>query len=295
MFAEISAIVVPVFVLASIGFIWVRLGLDYEFKFVTRLTLEVGVPCLIFSTLVRNEINVTIFQDIVLASMALYLILGILSWGVLRALGLSIQTYLTPFIFSNSGNVGLPLCLFAFGPEGLAYGIAIFAAMVVANFSVGAWIVSGKPTPWEAFKQPMVYSALLGGLFLSQEWSIPFWLGNTLELTGQFVIPLMLITLGATIADLPREAPWRLIGLSLLKYGLSGTVAFSIAWVFGLGGIAFGVFMLQAMTPVPVTSYLLAARFEAGAAEVARFVMISTALAVLVIPIALRVLLSNGY
>ena len=167
--------------------------------------------------------------------------------------------------------------------------------MVVANFSAGAWIVSGKPAPWEAFKQPMVYAALLGGLFLAQGWSIPLWLGNTLELTGQFVIPLMLITLGATIAGLPREAPWRVIGLSLLKYGLSGAVAFVIAWMFGLGGVAFGVFMLQAMTPVPVTSYLLAARFEAGAAEVARFVMISTALAVLVIPIVLRVLLSGGY
>ncbi len=295
MFAQISAIVAPVFVLASIGFIWVRLGLDYEFKFVTRLTLEVGVPCLIFSTLVRTEIDAIVFKDIVLAAMALYVVLGIISWGVLRSLGLSIQTYLTPFIFSNSGNVGLPLCLFAFGPEGLAYGIAIFAAMVVANFSAGAWIVSGKPAPWEAFKQPMVYAASLGGLFLAQGWSIPLWLGNTLELTGQFVIPLMLITLGATIAGLPREAPWRLIGLSLLKYGLSGTVAFVIAWMFGLGGIAFGVFMLQAMTPVPVTSYLLAARFEAEAAEVARFVMISTALAVLVIPIVLRVLLSGEY
>ncbi len=293
MIAQIAAIVVPVFVLALVGFVWVRSGLDYEYKFITRLTLEVGVPCLIFSTLVKTEIEPFAFQEIALASLTLYVVLGLLAWAVLRVLGLSQRTYLSPFIFSNTGNVGLPLSLFAFGPEGLAYAIAIFGTMVVANFTIGVWIVSGKPAPWDAFKQPMVYAALLGALFLYQGWDIPLWIDNTLSLAGQMVIPLMLITLGASIAGLPKEAPWRIIGLSLLKYALSGGVAFGAAWAFGLTGIAFGVFILQAMTPVAVTSYLLAERFEAGAPEVARFVMLSTLLAVPIIPILLRVLLSN--
>jgi len=163
----------------------------------------------------------------------------------------------------------------------------------VVNFSVGVWIVSGKPAPWDAFKQPMVYAALLGAFFLYKGWEVPLWIGNTVELAGQFVIPLMLITLGASIAGLPKEAPWRIVGLSLLKFGLSGGVAFFAAWAFGLTGIAFGVFILQAMTPVAVTSYLLAERFEAGGSEVARFVMLTTLLAVPIIPILLRVLLAN--
>lgn len=291
MIAEITAIVMPVFILAAAGFIWVRIGLDFEYTFVTRLTLEIGTPCLIFSTLIQTNINPDAFQAIVLASLALYAVFGVISWAVLKMLGLPVRTYLTPFIFSNSGNVGLPLCLFAFGQEGLAYGIAIFAAMVVANFSAGVWIVSGKPAPWDAFKQPMVYAALLGALFLYQDWSVPLWIGNTVQLAGQFVIPLMLITLGASIAGLPKQAPWGIIGLSLLKYALSGTIAVLVAMTFGLSGIAFGVFILQAMTPAPVTSYLLAARFGAGAPEVARFVMISTLLAVPLIPLVLRLLL----
>jgi len=293
MISQISAIVVPVFALALIGFTWVRIGLDYEFKFVTRMSLEIGVPCLIFSTLVKTEIEPAAFQEIALASLTLYIVLGLLAWAVLRFLGLSLQTYLSPFIFSNTGNVGLPLSLFAFGPEGLAYAIAIFGAMVVTNFTVGVWIVSGKPAPWDAFKQPMVYAALLGALFLFQGWEIPLWMDNTLSLAGQMVIPLMLITLGASIAGLPKEAPWRIIGLGLLKYALSGGVALGAAWAFGLSGTAFGVFILQAMTPVAVTSYLLAERFDAGGPEVARFVMLTTLMAVPIIPILLRLLLSN--
>jgi len=291
MISEIAAIVAPVFILAGIGFVWVRQGYVYDFTFISRLTLEIGTPCLVFSTLVRTEIDPSAFREIVLAALSLYCVLGLLAFLLLKVLGLSLQTYLSPFIFSNSGNVGLPLCALAYGAEGLAYGIAIFATMVVANFSFGVWIVSGRPAPWDAFKQPMVYAALFGALFLSQEWDVPLWIGNTLHLTGQFVIPLMLMTLGASIAGLPVEAPWRLVGLSMLKIGLSGAVALGLAWSFGLGGAAFGVFILQAMTPVPVTSYLLAARFDAGAPEVARFVMISTLLAVPIIPVLLSILL----
>jgi len=291
MIAEIAAIVIPVFALALVGFIWVRRGVPFETKFVTRLTLEIGTPCLIFSTLIKTEIDPAAFREIAMAAMTLYVVLGVLAWAAMRMLNLPLQTYLSPFIFSNSGNVGLPLCFFAFGQEGLAYGIAVFATMVVANFSFGVWIVSGTLAPWNAFKQPMVYAALLGALFQAKGWTLPLWLFNTFELAGQFVIPLMLITLGASIAGLPKQAPWRIIGLSLLKYGLSGSVAVGAAWLFGLSGIAFGVFILQAMTPVAVTSYLLAERFDAGGPEVARFVMITTLLAIPIIPILLRVLL----
>jgi predicted permease len=293
MIAQIAAITLPVFVLAAIGFIWVKRGFEYDFAFITRLVLQVGTPCLVFSTLVKTEIDAGAFQAIALAAVSLYAGLGVLAFILLRLLSLPLQTWLSPFVFSNSGNVGLPLCLFAYGEEGLAYGIAIFSTMVVCNFTVGVWIVSGKPAPWEAFRQPMVYGALIGALFLSKGWEVPVWALNTFTLAGQFVIPLMLITLGASIAGLPRQAPWGVIGLSLTKYALSGAVAFGAASVFGLTGAAFGVFLLQALTPVPVTSYLLAQRFDAGAADVARFVMISTLLAVPLIPVVLRFLLGE--
>ena len=290
MLAELAAIVAPVFLLAGVGFVWVRTGTPYDVAFVTRLMLLVGTPCLIFSTLSKTQLDPQAFAAIAYAALALYLVLGALAFALLRALGLSMRTWLSPFVFSNSGNIGLPLCLFAFGEEGLAYGIVIFAAMVISNFTVGVWIVSGRPAPWQALKQPMVYAVMLGALFLVQGWSVPRWIDNAVSLTGQMVIPLMLVTLGASIARLPAAAPWRTIGLSAAKIGLSGLVAFAIARVMGLEGVAFGVFVIQSVTPVPVTSYLLAERFDAGAAEVARFVMVSTALAVLVIPAVLGLL-----
>lgn len=290
MLSEIAAIVAPVFLLALAGYVWVKRGVAYETGFITRLALEIGTPCLIFSVLINAKIDPAAFRETALAALTLYAVLGPLAFLALRAAGLPMRTYLSPFIFANSGNMGLPLCLFAYGPEGLALAIVIFAAMVVANFSIGVWIVSGKPAPWEALKQPMVYAALLGAVFLSQGWTVPRWLGNTLDLAGQMVIPLMLITLGASIAGLPKQAPWRIVALSVLKMGLSGLIGLAIAWAFGLTGVAFGVFVLQAVMPVPVTSYLLAARFDAQPQEVARFVMISTALSAVLIPAILAVL-----
>lgn len=287
MLSEIIAIVAPVFLLALVGFLWVRSGVHYETGFITRMALEIGTPCLIFSTLIRTEVDPAAFRSLVFACLTLYATLGIVAFGLLRLIGLPIRTFLSPFIFSNTGNIGLPICMFAFGEQGLALGIVVFATMVVVNFSIGVWIVSGQPKPWEALRQPMVYAAILGAVFMAQGWGVPRWLGNTMELAGQMVIPLMLITLGASMAGLPAAAPWRSVGMAAFKIGLSGVMAVGVAHLFGLGGVALGVFILQAVTPVPVTSYLLAARFDAQPEEVARFVMISTALAVLVIPAVL--------
>ena len=290
MIAEIAAVVAPVFLLSGVGFLWVRRGIPYETGFVTRLALEIGTPSLIFSALIRTEIDLSAFQGIALASIGLYAALGLAGLAILRLLDLSPRVYLAPFVFANTGNIGLPLCLFAFGEEGLALAVVIFATMVVSNFTIGVWIVSGRPAPWEALKQPMVYATLLGALFAVKGWEVPLWLGNSLHLAGQMAIPLMLITLGASVAGLPKEAPWRIVGLSALKLCLSGAFGLAIAWAMGLSGTAYGVFMLQAVTPVPVTSYLIATRFDARPGEVARFVVISTALAALVIPVVIAFL-----
>jgi len=49
-------VVAPVFILASIGFTWVKLGFDYRIEFVTRLAMTLSVPCLIFVALMQTQI-----------------------------------------------------------------------------------------------------------------------------------------------------------------------------------------------------------------------------------------------
>ena len=48
-----------------------------------------------------------------------------------------------PLISGNTGNLGLPLCLFAFGDAGFGYAIIVFAVTSILAFTIGIWVVSG--------------------------------------------------------------------------------------------------------------------------------------------------------
>ncbi|MCA1335548.1 AEC family transporter [Pseudooceanicola marinus] len=285
---EITA---PVFLLAAIGFTWVRMGFDYQIDFVTRLAMTLSVPCLIFTALMKTEIDPAALTALSLAAVAAYAALTAVTALAIWGLKLEMRSYLSPLIFGNTGNLGLPLALFAFGEAGLSYAVVVFAVMAVWNFTFGVWIVSGGGSVVRALKEPLLWATILGGIFLSQGWQTPLFLTNTLELVGQLAIPLMLITLGVAVARL-RPGSIRLAsGLSVLKVVLCVAIAWITGRAFGLDDVAFAVLVLQISTPVAVTSYLLAVKYGADFDAVAGLVVVSTLLSVLLLPALLAVLL----
>lgn len=284
-------IVAPVFLLAAVGFGWVKLGFEYRMNFVTQLATTVAVPCLIFTSLMQTKIDPAALTTLSLASIAAYLGItaaaAVLVWGT----GLHRRTYLAPMIFGNTGNLGLPLALFAFGDEGLSYAVVVFAIMAIWTFTFGIWLVAGAGSFGKVLREPLVWATLLGGLFLWQEWQTPRFLTNTLELIGQMAIPLMLITLGVAVARLNPRGIGRAVLLSIVKLALCTGVALAAAVAFDLNQIAFGVLVLQVATPVAVTSYLLAEKYGADAEAVAGLVVVSTLISVGALPLLLAVLL----
>ena len=284
-------IVAPVFILAAIGFTWVKIGWSYEIEFVTRLAMTLSVPALIFVALMKANISADTLSNLFLSSLIAYLFLALIFWITGKIFKLNMATYWAPLIFGNTGNLGLPLAMFAFGEVGLGYAVVVFAVMAIGSFSIGVWMVSGGGSINKVFKEPMVWATLLGALFLIQGWQTPKWATNTLELLGQMAIPLMLITLGVALARLKINLISRAIILSILKLCVSVCVAWIIGIYFELNDIAFAVLVMQIATPVAVTSYLLAQKYGADANEVAGLVIASTALSVFALPVLLGILL----
>ena len=284
-------IVAPVFILAAIGFTWVKIGWSYEIEFVTRLAMTLSVPALIFVALMKANISADTLSNLFLSSLIAYLFLALIFWITGKIFKLNMATYWAPLIFGNTGNLGLPLAMFAFGEVGLGYAVVVFAVMAIGSFSIGVWMVSGGGSINKVFKEPMVWATLLGALFLIQGWQTPKWATNTLELLGQMAIPLMLITLGVALARLRMNLISRAIILSILKLCVSVGVAWIIGIYFELNDIAFAVLVMQIATPVAVTSYLLAQKYGADANEVAGLVIASTALSVFALPVLLGILL----
>lgn len=279
--------IAPVFILAGIGFVWVKAGFEYRVEFVTRLSMTLAIPCLIFVALMQTKVDPAALTTVSLAAFLSYGALTVVFWGGLRLAGLDRRTYLAPLIFGNTGNVGLPIALFAFGDAGLGIAVVVFAVMAVLHFTFGLWLVAGGLSLRRALAEPMVGATLLGALFLWQGWQTPQWLTSSLQLAGQMGIPLMLITLGVAIARLhPRRFALPLL-LGVVRLLVCTAIAWGLGHALGLRGTALGVLVLQVAMPVAVTSYMLAEKYGADSDAAAGLVVLSTLLSVVSIPLTL--------
>ena len=284
---EVAATVAPVFLLALVGWLWTLRGWAYDVEFVTRRSMTLSVPCLIFMALLRSDVDPRLLRDTVLAALVGYLVVGGVVWALVRGLGLEMPTYWAPLTFGNTGNLGLPIALFAFGQAGFDFAVVIFAVSAIISFTFGVWVVAGGGSPLDAVREPLVWGTVLGSLFLLLGWRVPDWAGQTLDLVGQMAIPLMLLTLGVAIARLKPSALAPAFWLCLAKLAICTIVPLGVGLAFGLSRLALAVLVLQVATPVAVTSYMLAAKYDARPDEVAGLVVVSTLLSVPAIPLLL--------
>lgn len=284
-------ITAPVFFLAGIGFGWVRLGYAYDTAFVTRLSMTLAVPALVFTALADSTLDVGLVGRMAVATICAYVAMSIAFFILCRVFGLELRTWLAPLVFGNTGNLGLPLCLLAFGETGLALGVVFFSTGALMQFTFGLWVVAGGGSPVKALREPMVAAALLGGLFLWRGWTLPEVAANALGLVGQMAIPLMLLTLGVAVARLQVAKLGLVAAMAGLKVGLAFAAGLVVASALALPDPARGVLILQLVTPVAVTSYLLAEKYGADGAAVAGLVVVSTLLSVVTLPAILAVLI----
>ena len=284
-------IVAPVFLLASIGFVWVKVGLEYRIQFVTQLAMTLSLPCLIFVSLMQTRIAPEALTALSLASVMAYAVISLAFVALIKLLGLEGRTYTAPLIFGNTGNLGLPLALFAFGDAGLSYAIIVFAIMALWSYTYGIWLVAGAGSLGRVLREPLVWATMLGALFMWQGWQTPQFLTNTLDLLGQMAIPMMLITLGVAVARVSAQGMLRAVSLSFAYLILCVGVAWGGGTGFELDEIAFGVLVLQVATPVAVTSYLIAEKYGADAPSVAGLVVASTLMSVAALPLILALVL----
>lgn len=249
--------------------------------------MTLAIPCLVSVSLMKAEIDPKTLGVFSLACLVAYVLVSIAMTVLVKLSKLDQQTFLAPLIFSNTGNLGLPLALFAFGETGLSYAVIVFAVSVIIQFTYGIYVVSGGGSLKKIVQEPLVFATLLGGLFLWQDWETPMFLTNTLELIGQMGIPIMLITLGVAVARLEIGSFRLPVILSITKVAICLACAALAASLFDLEQVAFGVLVVQATTPVAVTSYMLAEKYGADSDRVAGLVVVSTLLSIVTLPIIL--------
>ena len=290
-FFTVLEVVTPVFLLAAIGYFWVKLGFEYRVEFVTRLAMTLAVPALVFTSLTQNTINPKFLTEMIIVVCMAYAVVSVLALIFTFIFKLDLRTFLMPLISGNTGNLGLPLCFLAFGKDGLGYAVIVFAFTSIVAFTFGLWVVSGTRSFKQPLKEPLVPATILGLLFMFYGWEIPKILTNSLNLISQMAIPLMLITLGVAVARLKTQLAFKTLGISISKIMIGTIAGITVGYQFSIPYEAFAVLIIQMSMPVAVTSYLLAEKYGANSEAVAGLVVISTFLTTFTTPIVLSVLL----
>ncbi len=287
MLAELFAVMAPVLIVAGIGYTWARSGQPYPTDFVARLVLNVGTPCLVLSTLSRTEVDAQSFGQMALACVLVSLLMGVVGLALSRAMQQDWKVLVPAYLFPNTGNMGLPISLYAFGEAGLALAVAFFLMLSVGHFTLGL-ILSGAERSWRKLLiNPIILSLAAALALMLFELELPRWLANTVNLLGGLSIPMMLITLGVSLASIRVQH----IGQGVLLGALRIFCGAGIGWLIGLAlelqPLAHGVLVMQSAMPVAVFNYLFAVRANRSPEAVASLVLCSTLLSFVFLPLLL--------
>jgi len=288
---ELLAIVLPVYVCAGVGFLWVRSGRPYDTALMTELILWIGTPCLTFAKLTTVGLQVDRLFSMMGAVVVATLCLALLAAAVLGLLGMPLRTFLAPSVFGNTGNMGIAICYFAFGDEGLVLGVCFFAATAFLQFATGPWLWGGDFRPLDPLRSPVVLSTVFAAAVVGWDVPVPIVVARVTDLLGSFTIPIMQLTLGVSLARLRVAQIAMPLLVSTIKLGGGALVGFAVAGLLGLEGTARGVLVLDCAMPVAVFNYMFATKYERAPGAVASTVVLSTLLSFVTLPVVLAFLI----
>lgn len=292
MYFQIFSVLFPVVLCALLGALWARSGQRYDSDFVSRLVLNIGAPALILATLSQVNVDPSLFAEIAIACVFISLIMAVFGFVVPKLLGDDVRTYLPSFVFPNVGNMGLPVCMFAFGEQGLAFALIFFMVLSIAHFPVGILMAGGRDAGGLSgiIKMPILYAIALAVFLMISGVVLPDFLNNAVSLIGAMTIPLMLITLGVSLYSLKVSGWGKAVLYSMFRIlgGLSAGLL--VVWWLDIEGIARSVVLIQSAMPVAVFNYLFAVRFDRQPDAVAGLVVVSTMMSFISLPLLLALL-----
>jgi predicted permease len=270
--------------MAGIGYLWRRTGAPFDLPFVTRIIMYIAGPALVFESLAKLKLPLIEFAEMVGATIVMTLCVAAVAAVLIRIMGLSQRSFLPALTLGNTGNLGLPLCLFAFGEEGLGLAVAIYVTNSVLQFTLVPLLQTRVSLIRTILTTPIIYGAVAGLAVLTLDVHLPVWLDNTIVALGGLLIPLMLMALGNTVGGLKAHNLPRALFLGTARIVIAFGVAVGVSFALGLTGVAQGVLVLQGAMPAAVFSYLFAARYDRDADDIAGIVLVSTLLGAVLLP-----------
>jgi len=255
--AKLFEVLFPVFGVIGIGYWYGKKDPRFDTKFITTFAGNFGLPAIIFYSLTTTNIDIELFLRFSYYITLYVIIFSIIGLIILKLLNKDIYRLLPPLILPNTGNMGMPLCLFAYGKIGLAIATAITAMILVYHFSINILLASKKFSIKPLLKCIPVYALIVSLVFVYFKIPPPKFLENATFLVGYSSIFLVLMSLGVALSKLKVFSFKETLIYSLIRVILGPLVGLGFVKFFNLSGVEAGVMFIQASMPSAVLTFLV--------------------------------------
>jgi len=293
-YIKLFEVLFPVFFVVGIGYYLGKTNPKIDTTFITSFAANIGTPAMVIYAITSTGINFEIFRDYFwyyLLAICLFALVGIFTLYLLKTK--DIVRELPPLIFPNTGNMGLPICMFAYGSKGLGVSASITSLIILCHFTLGVFLADRKFNLNVILKNPPFYAIIFSAIMLFYGIKMPVFVVNTTEWLMYVTIFLILMSLGIALTRLKVFSLSNALISSFTRMIIGPAIGFFLIFIFNLKGFAAGVLLIQCSMPSAVLNYLVGSIYSPKKIvdSIASTIVVSTLISFVTIPIVVYIAL----
>ena len=293
LYLKLFEIIFPVFFVIAIGYFLGKKNPNLDTSFITNYAANFGTPSLIIFALTSTGVTFAIFAEYFIYALILLINFGIVGIIFLILMKKDYIRELPPFILPNTGNMGIPICLFAYGKLGMGVAAAISSLVVFLHFTLNVFLAKKEFDFIILLKSTSFYAILITVAFLYFEIDMPQFVLNTVMLLAYTMIVLILMSLGIALTQMKIFSFKSAFISSIGRVIVGPIIGFILIKIFNLSGFAAGVLLIQSSMPSAILCYLVASMYSPKEVvdNISSMIVLSTIMSLITVPIIVFVAL----
>ena len=293
LYFKLFEVLSPVFFIVGIGYFLGKKKSDIDTTFITNYSANFGAPALFIFAITSSGVTYSVFSEYFIYSIIALICFAITGVIFLFFMKKDISRELPPFFLPNTGNMGIPICLFAYGKLGMGVAAAISSLVILLHFTANIFLAKRKFDFSIIAKSPSFYTIILTVIFLYYGKEMPVFVINTTMLLSYAMIVMILMSLGIALTQMKVFSLRDSVITSIGRVILGPIVGFFIIKFFNLSGFAAGVLLIQSSMPSAILCYLVASMYspKKNVDNISSTIVVSTLMSLVTVPITVFIAL----
>ena len=285
-YIKLFEVLFPVFFIVGIGYFLGKQKSDIDTTFITNYSANFGAPALFIFAITSSGVTYSVFSEYFIYSIIALTSFALVGVVFLFFMKKDISRELPPFFLPNTGNMGIPICLFAYGSLGMGVAASISSLVVLLHFTINIFLASKKFDIKIILKSPSTYAVIIAVAFLYYDLEMPKFVLNSVMLLGYTMIVLILMSLGVSLTQMKVFSLKSSLISSVGRVIIGPIIGFALIKIFNLSGYAAGVLLIQSSMPSAILTYLIASMYSPKKIvdNISSMIVVSTLMSLVTIP-----------